>query len=158
MRAFEPSRISKVVPGSPVPFIVGVASLVMRFAVGFARVGERGRRVSITIFLFVAELIFPDISIALTLRLFVHSASAGAISQDQFPLPSTIVVQVSPRGPVTVIVVPISPLPCRVGVVSERLCPELGLEIRGLLGLLESIVRVISGELADSFQVASVSV
>lgn len=127
------------VPGSPVPFMVGVLLFVTRPFTGFAIVGVTGAIVSTSIVIDVAGLTFPAGSVAVAVITFGPSASAGDISQLQSPFTSTITVHVSPRGPVTVIVSPGVPVPVSVGVLSFVSSPSVGEVIAGAAGRVLSI-------------------
>ena len=66
---------------------------------------------------FVATLVFPAASLDVILAVYTHSPNAGFTVILQFPLPSTVPVYVIPLI-VTVITLPISPVPVILGVVS----------------------------------------
>ena len=66
---------------------------------------------------FVATLVFPAASLDVILAVYVHSPNAGLTIILQFPLPSTNPVYTTPLI-VIVIILPTSPVPVILGVVS----------------------------------------
>lgn len=76
MRFPDPSVMVNVESGSPVPLIVGVESLVMRFSVGLEILGAVGAVVSIWIGKESAGLILPVASVAFAVRVVSPSGSA----------------------------------------------------------------------------------
>jgi uncharacterized YccA/Bax inhibitor family protein len=88
--------------------------------------------------------------------LFGPWAKAGAILHDQAPVRSTVVEQVSPRGPVTVIVSPVVPVPVTVGVVVAIVELATGLVMVGAVGAVVSIVIARLGDGVDSARGAAV--
>jgi hypothetical protein len=62
----DPSVMVNTEPGSPVPFIVGVLSLVMSPSVGLAIVGVTGVVVSIVRGRLTGLLTFPAVSVVMT--------------------------------------------------------------------------------------------
>lgn len=141
--------ILTVSPGSPVPVILGLRELVIVITGGVIS------RVNGTI---VVGDIFHAGSVATTLILFGHSTSAGDISHAQFQLPSTTTVQVSPSGPVTVIVSHGIPVPVTVGVASLSSIPSVGEVTIGATGIVVSIVTGREGDGSEVFPARSVSV
>jgi hypothetical protein len=108
-----------VEPGSPVPLIVGVVSLVMRPLVGFAMVGADGAVVSIVTEIGIARLVLPVASIDVAERLFTPSGRGDDGVNVQFPDPSAVTVpSVFPDPSFISTVLFGSAVPAMVGVVS----------------------------------------
>jgi hypothetical protein len=92
MRAPEASRMVNTDPGSQVPLMVGVLSLVRSPFVGLAIVGVAGAVVSICIGRKRGELVFPAISVVVAEREFSHSARGDEGVKLQLPDPSAMTV------------------------------------------------------------------
>jgi hypothetical protein len=138
-----------VEPGSPVPLIVGVVSLVMRPLVGFAMVGADGAVVSIVTEIGIARLVLPVASIDVAERLFTPSGRGDDGVNVQFPDPSAVTVpSVFPDPSFISTVLFGSAVPAMVGVVSlvryGFVVSPATLEITGAVGGRESMVNTVA--------------
>ncbi len=120
----DPSFIVMIAPTSPVPVIVGVVSLVAYGAVvsppTAVIAGVRGGVISRILTLRVVGAdVFPRASVAVSERVCVPTLRAVLGVIDQFPDASTVPVpRTVPEAFLRVIVLPTSPVPVIVGVVS----------------------------------------
>jgi hypothetical protein len=106
-------------PGSPVPLMVGVLSLVMRPFVGLAIVGAVGAVVSIWIGSVRTGETFPVASVDVAMREFSPSGSRVVGVNDQLPDPSAVTVpRVTPEAFFISTVLFASAVPVMVGVES----------------------------------------
>ena len=140
--------ISIVLFASAVPTIVGVVSAVRYGALisppTLVTFGERGRRESIFIVRGVGVLVFPAISVIVTLSTFNPSGSTDDGVNDQLPDPLTLPVPSTvPEALITINIDPDSPVPEIVGVVSFVRELVTGATIVGAIGAVVSIVNVV---------------
>jgi hypothetical protein len=153
--------IVNVDPGSAVPLIVGVLSLVRRALVGLAIVGAVGESVSTTTERVCAELVFHAASVAVIESILAHSERGDDGVNTQFPDPSAVTVpSVFPDPSCISTVLFASAVPVMVGVVSlvryGALVSPATFEITGVDGVVESIERVTEAVVLE-FPTASVS-
>ena len=147
----DPSVIVNVDPGSPIPLIVGVESLVRRPLVGLAIIGVAGAVVSTVTEIFCGVLVFPVESVAVTERVFTHSGSAVDGVNVQLPDPSAVTVPSVFPDPSCISTVEFaSAVPVIVGVVvfvryGVVISPAT-FEMTGAEGTRESIVNVVTVE------------
>jgi hypothetical protein len=145
----DASLITTVLPGSAVPTIVGVVSLVRYVGVvspaTLDTIGDAGRRESIVNTVAVGALVFPAVSVRMTEKVFDHSGS-GVVGVklydpvgDTTPVPMTV-----SEAFLTVNILLGSPVPVRVGVVS--LVRELlaGVVMPGATGTVVSTTNVVA--------------
>lgn len=141
--------ISTVLLASAVPVIVGVVVLVRYGLVvshaTFETTGADGTRESMMRMTGADVLVLPTVSVVVTERVLDPSGSGAAGVNIQFPEPSTVPV---PRTalpvPVIVKIVFASPVPVRVGVVSEMRELLMGVAIVGTTGAVVSTVKVVT--------------
>jgi len=137
-----PSSMVNIVHGSPVPVIVGVLVLTKDPLPGVRITTGVGAVESIVNVLVVTEETFPALSVVLTLSVILPSGSDVDEVRVQSPFPSTTPVPTSDPLPSNMVnIVPASPVPVMVGVVSFVVIPLVGLLIIGVDGTIVSIVR-----------------
>ncbi len=147
---------SILLPGVPVPLIVGVVSLVMpsptvplsellsSLAVGLGPV------TSTVIVSGAAGLVLPAGSVAVTLKVFGPSGNACVRVTDQVPSLLTVVVRISPVGLMTLMVSPgVPPAPLITGLTSlVMLSPLVPVSEPGLstgFGAAGAVVSMVTG-------------
>ncbi len=102
-----------------------------------------------------AGLVLPDASVRVTVAVCVPSESGVVGVMFQFPDASTVPVRVCPST-TSVTVVPTSPVPVNVGVVSVRVLPLAGVRMVGVRGAVVSTtltVRVTVAPVLDELSV-----
>ena len=137
-----PSVTFTVLPGSAVPVMIGVLSLVLNVSVGVTTTGAAGATVStVTASGVLTGPVLPAGSVAVAVRLCGPLVSGVVGVQLQLPAPSaTAVHTVVPLGlSLTVTVLPGSAVPLRVGVVLPTV--PVGELIDGLSGAVVSTVK-----------------
>ena len=137
-----PSFTVMVLPGSAVPLNVGVVSLTTWLGVGALTTGVAGGVLSTVIGRVLAGPVLPAGSVAVALSVCAPSLRAKGGVQVQLPLASTTALQITgpPAPSVTLTVLPGSPVPLTVGVVSLKMLPAVGAMMAGAMGAVESIV------------------
>jgi hypothetical protein len=136
-------------PGSQVPLIVGVLSLVMSQLVGLAIVGVDGAVVSMMIGIGVAGLVFPAVSVDVTERVFIPSGRGVVRVKLQLPELSAVTVPIVAQDAFFISTVELaSAVPEIVGVVSfvryELVVSPATFEITGAVGGRESTVNTVA--------------
>ncbi|HAT8015848.1 TPA: hypothetical protein GF715_24685 [Citrobacter rodentium NBRC 105723 = DSM 16636] len=124
-----------VAPASAVPVIVRPSSETSRLPAGCGGVVS-----TVTVQAAEGALILPVASVAVTVMVCVPSLSAGGVTL-QLPLVTVAVPILTPLSKI-VIMLPFSPLPLKVGVVSLVLPP---LAMMPVCGSLSSVAEVMVG-------------
>lgn len=142
-RVVAPSLTVIVLPGSAVPAIVGVLSLVVLLAGGVVTIGDAGAVVSTTNESGkLAGPLLPAASVAMAVILCAPGVKALLGEQLQLPLASAVAVQ-SVVAPSLTVTVPFgSAVPLMSGVVSLVLLPDNGALMTGALGAVLSMAKV----------------
>src|SRR5580765_6432090 len=157
MVAPVPSLTVTVAPGSPVPLMVGVVSLVDEPSTGAVITGAAGAVVS-TVKLTGADggETFPAGSVWVAVSVVVPCGSGVVGVTNHVPPASTVAVpMVAPVPSVTVTVAPGSPVPVIVGVVSLVDDPSVGAVMTGAAGAVVSIVKVTGAETGETLPAGS---
>lgn len=152
-----PSLTVMVLPGSAVPTNVGVVSLVTPLAVGEVTTGALGATVSTVNGRVTAALVLPAGSVAVALIVCAPSAKGRLELQFQLPLASTVAVQSVTTPSLTVTVLPGSPIPVIVGVLSLVVLLTVGEITLGAAGVVVSTVNA-RGAVVDVPPAPSVTV
>jgi hypothetical protein len=141
-----PSLTVTVLPGSAVPFMVGVLSLVVLPVVGEITVGAAGAVLSI-VNVRVGDVALPPPESVTVAAMVCEPLLSGVLGvQLQLPLASAVVVQIIVAPSFTTTVPLGVPVPTMVGVVSLTACPAVGLLMAGVMALL-TVKFCVSGAL-----------
>ena len=142
-RVVKPSVTVIVLPASAVPLKVGVLSLVMLAAAGLLIAGEAGAVVSTwKVRSGAAAPVLPAVSVAVAEMVWLPSIRAMLGAQLQLPAPSAVTLQSVSWPSVTVMVLPASAVPLKLGVLSPVVLAAIGLVMLGAAGAVVSTVKV----------------
>jgi hypothetical protein len=152
-----PESIDTIVPGSPVPVIVGVGVATVDADSGDTIVGAVGAIVSTISAIVIGVLAIPLLPICVPTRVLLPSGRADVTGHTYVPDADTVVVHTVVPARVNVTVAPGAPLPVMVGVGLLVLEPLAGADTINNAGVELSIVNVTL-DTGDTFPAASVCV